>query len=88
MKRSPIQIELEVHGDGSVILHALCNDGTMWYRANAPGSRWLQTPAIPEDEERLPTDNPKIRPKGKPLPPVDQPAEATNAEELDMRAKP
>ena len=37
--------------DGSVALNALCDDGTMW-EMNA--GRWVELPAIPQDESQDP----------------------------------
>lgn len=37
--------------DGSVAINALCDDGTMW---EMNGGRWVELPAIPQDESNDP----------------------------------
>lgn len=49
MKRKVVQITSTVLLE-SVVLHALCDDGTVWRKLLGVGPSWLQLPAIPDQE--------------------------------------
>ena len=49
MKRKVVQITSAVMFD-SVVIHALCDDGTVWRKLLGVGPAWIQLPAIPDQE--------------------------------------
>ena len=50
--RKIIQIAIDPAPDCSiVVVYALCNDGTVWSRNDAPGREWSRMDDIPQHQE-------------------------------------
>jgi len=53
--RKIIQICSDVETDEVFgVLHALCNDGTLWFRTQKNGEGWTQIKGVPQPENRQP----------------------------------